>query len=252
MIGKKRVMGPYKGPNAFAQAYKRLSSGRRKPAYRRRRRFSRITPPSRQLVGSVVEQNTVYINAQCVVREFELGNVGLSGDNYVTVNRYDYGGIYPGVASSIGVDNSPRFNDLKTLYREFIITGVKIEITPNDRDTVAENGVVQQNLLQNFNVYDDINIVSGWTVPALASRYVSDSYKQLSPCTPHLIYRSNRALARQQKTPWFDANPTSFAVTTGGPRAVTVVGWKVNDQNSVANYGSIRVTYYVTFRGQRV
>lgn len=40
-----------------------------------------------------------------------MNNVGtsVSGDNYVTINRYDYGGIYPGVATSLGVDGSPRF-----------------------------------------------------------------------------------------------------------------------------------------------
>lgn len=52
-------------------------------------------------------------------------------------------------------------------------------------------------------------------------------------------------------TPWFDANPPNFTTTTGGPRAVTVVGWKAvnTDAEDDVNYGSIRVTYYVTFRG---
>lgn len=102
-----------------------------------------------------------------------LGN----GDNYVTINRYDYGGIYPGVGSSIGVDDSPRFQQLRAGFREFAITGVKIEVTPNDRDNVAVNGQVSQNVLQNFNVYDDINIVSGWTVPQYSQRYTSDTFK---------------------------------------------------------------------------
>jgi len=40
--------------------------------------------------------------------------VGLSGDNFVTINRYDYGGIYPGVASSLGPEGSPRFMSLRS------------------------------------------------------------------------------------------------------------------------------------------
>jgi hypothetical protein len=63
----------------------------------------------------------------------------LGGDNYITINRFDYSGIYPAVGSSLGVDGSARFNNLRTNFREFAITGVKIEITPNDRDSVPQN-----------------------------------------------------------------------------------------------------------------
>ncbi len=81
-----------------------------------------------------------------------------TGDNYIIINRYDYSSIYV-VGNSLGVDSSPRFVNLRSQFREFAITGVKIELTPNDRDNVAVNGNVTNNLLQNFNVYDDINIV---------------------------------------------------------------------------------------------
>ena len=81
-------------------------------------------------------------------------------------------------------------------------------------------------MLQNFNVYDDISIVQNWTVPAYGTRYTQESFKQLDPNTPHLVYRDNRPLAKQMNTPWFDANPPNFTTTTGGPRAVTVIGWK--------------------------
>ena len=64
-------------------------------------------------------------------------SVGLGGtDNFVTFNRYDYGGIYPAVGSSVGIDGSPRFNALRPNFREFAITGMKVEITPNDRQNV--------------------------------------------------------------------------------------------------------------------
>ena len=78
-------------------------------------------------------EKTCYFEAQCVSRAFDMNVVGQLGDNFVTINRYDYGGIYPGIASSIGIDSCPRFNSLRPFFREFALTGVKIEITPNDR-----------------------------------------------------------------------------------------------------------------------
>ena len=179
-------------------------------------------------------------------------NVTQNGDNYIVVNRYDYGGIYPSVGSSIGIDDSPRFNQLRLLYREFIITGVKIEVTPNDRESVPVGGGQPSNLLQNYSVYDDINIVSGWTVPTYNDRYVSETFKQLDPSKSHVIYRDNKPLAAQMNTPWFDANPSNFTISTGGPRAVTAIGWRVDQPLNLANYGSMRITYYTTFRGQKV
>lgn len=60
------------------------------------------------------------------------------GDNIVVINRYDYGAVLFG--SSLGVNLSDRFNQLRKAFREFAITGMKIEITPNDRENVAVNG----------------------------------------------------------------------------------------------------------------
>lgn len=161
MLGKRRIYGPQR-PFGYKRAG---ATGRRK--YSGRRKYPRSMPMSKQLVGATVDRNTVYVNAECVVRQFSMNNVGLNGDNFTTVNRYDYSGVYPGVASSIGINDSPRFNQLRGLYREFIITGVRIEITPNDRETVPEAGQPVENMLQAYNVYDDINITTGWTVPAL-------------------------------------------------------------------------------------
>lgn len=75
-----------------------------------------------------------YFEAQCTLRQRDMGPVGLGGsDNFLVLNRYDYGAIYPPIGTSIGVDSSPRFNTLRFAFREFAITGMKIEITPNDR-----------------------------------------------------------------------------------------------------------------------
>lgn len=212
----------------------------------------RALPPSRSLVCAPV--NTVpYVNAECVLRQFDMTNTGIAGDNYVVINRYDYGGIYPAVGSSVGVNDSPRFNQLRTLYREFAITGVKIELTPADRESVPDiNGNAANNLLLNFSVYDEINIIQGWTVPNYQNRYLSQTFKQLDPNKTALVYRDNKPLAKQMNTPWMNANPSAFTVSTGGPRAVTVIGWRISNPNQQANYGSLRVTYYVTFRGQKV
>jgi len=81
------------------------------------------------------------------------------------------------------------------------------------------------NVLQGFNVYDDINIVSGWTVPNYSDRYLSESFKMLDPNKATTVYRNNRPLARSMNSPWFDANPSALTTSTGGPRAVTVLGW---------------------------
>ena len=125
---------------------------------------------------------------------------------------------------------STRFNDLRVLYREFAITGLKIEIVPSKRMTTADvsNTGGGNNQLMNFNVWDTINAESGWSVPAYGIRYIDDSFKPLDPTKPHVIYRNNRPLAQSMNSPWFDANPATFTVTTGGPRALTVIGWKMD------------------------
>lgn len=147
----------------------------------------------------------------------------------LVINRYDYGSVF-GVNSSIGIDSSPRFNALRTLFREFAITTVRIEIVPNDRNNTAFiNAAPENNLLMNFNVYDDISITPNWTVPAYTDRVMNSSFKLLDTNRTHTVLRNNRPLARSMNTPWFNANPPNFTTTTGGPRAVTVVGWKIDN-----------------------
>ena len=90
-------------------------------------------------------------------------------------------------------------------------------------------------------------------MPNYGTRFTADTFKLLDANKAHTVYRSNRALARSMNTPWFNANPSNFTLTTGGPRAVTAVGWKIRNQPvGVATYGEIRATYYVTFRGMRI
>ncbi len=105
------------------------------------------------------------------------GSAGQAGDNYITINRYDYGAVF-GLAASLGVDNSARFGMLRKLFREFAITGVRIELTPSDREGVTNaDGSPIRNMLNNFNVYDDINIQSNWVVPTYNQRYLSETFK---------------------------------------------------------------------------
>lgn len=102
----------------------------------------------------------------------------------------------------------------------------------------------------NFNVYDDIApIPVGYTAPTYDTRYVGESFKALDPNKVHTIYRDNKPLAKSENTPWLPANPPNFNNPNPGPRAVTIVGWKVDGSNSVQSYGTIRVTWYITFRG---
>ncbi len=116
---------------------------------------------------------------------------------------------------------------------------------------VSNNGG-GNNQLMNFNVWDTINAEAGWSTPPYGIRFIDDSFKPLDPTKPHVVYRNNRPLAHSMNTPWFDANPATFTVTTGGPRALTVIGWKLDSPSGTFNMGEIRVTYYVTFRGQKV
>ena len=66
-----------------------------------------------------------------------------------------------------------------------------------------------------------------WTTPTYAERFINESFKMLDPREAHTVFKNNRPLAASQKVGWFDANPSAFTVSTGGPRAVTVVGWNV-------------------------
>ncbi len=59
-----------------------------------------------------------------------MGNLDSAGDNTATFARFDYSGLFPGVGTIVGVNNSLRFNELRVHYREFAITGIKIELVP--------------------------------------------------------------------------------------------------------------------------
>lgn len=100
----------------------------------------RARPARYNLVRAPVNK-VCYFEAECVSRVFTMTPTQnqLNGDNYIILNRYDYSAIYS-VGNSIGVDSSPRFVSLRSQFREFAITGVKVELTPNDRENVAVNG----------------------------------------------------------------------------------------------------------------
>ena len=59
-----------------------------------------------------------------------------TGDNAAVFARFDYSGLFPGASQIAGVNDSPRFVELAPLYREFAITGLKIEIVPANRQAI--------------------------------------------------------------------------------------------------------------------
>jgi len=73
----------------------------------------------------------------------------------------------------IGIDSSPRFNSIRAQYREFAITGVRIELLP---------------------------LV---TVPTYDTRFVGETFKMLPGDKPHTVFRNNRPLAHSENSPWF-------------------------------------------------
>ncbi len=137
---------------------------------------------------------------------------------------------------------------------------MKVEIIPAARESVvlADSTVTtgSPDQLENFNVWDDIDMVDSFIPPSYDPRFKTDNFKILDPRRPHTIYRDGRQLAKQMNSPWVDANPPSYSVVNELPKATTVIGWKVSNpqggSSSRTVYGSIRVTWYVTFRGQKL
>lgn len=66
-----------------------------------------------------------------------MGNNGALGDNLLTFPRFQWISSFPN-APGHSVDQTQRFLELHQHYREFAITGMRIEIIPADRDTVVE------------------------------------------------------------------------------------------------------------------
>lgn len=83
-------------------------------------------------------------------------------------------------------------------------------------------------MLENFNVWDTLNAESGWAVPDYTQRFNDQSFKLLSGRDSHTIFKNNRPLAASMKTGWFDCNPQPSVTSTNGPKAVTILGWKVS------------------------
>lgn len=76
---------------------------------------------------------------------------------------------------------------------------MRVEIIPADRDSVviydqASTGNAA-NLLMNFNVWDDIDPIPNFQVPAYTARYASETFKALDCNKVHTIYRDNKPLA---------------------------------------------------------
>lgn len=121
-----------------------------------------------------------YLNTECACKPIFMGNT--TGDNFVSIARYDYSSLFPGAGTVIGVNSAPRFNSIRNQYREFAITGVKVEVCPLVQTSVAamnDPGGVQQNVLQNINVWDDIDATSNWTVPDYTTRFIGETFKML-------------------------------------------------------------------------
>lgn len=79
-------------------------------------------------------------------------------------------------------------------FREFAVTGMKIEIIPACRDVVPTNATPARtpNMLENFNIFDDINMVDNFVPPGYEARFKNESFKILDPRKSHTIYRDGK------------------------------------------------------------
>ncbi len=62
---------------------------------KRKQEKARAKPPERSLVYPPVAK-AAYYNATCTLRPYNMGN--LTSDSYISIARFDYAGVFPGVA----------------------------------------------------------------------------------------------------------------------------------------------------------
>lgn len=246
-ISRKRGL-PWKDGGA---PYKKARYQDRYSRYRRRSNASMLT---------IAPSSTMsYLNTVCVHREYAMQNYPNSGgNNQLLISRYQLSGHYGNVdnATVMSVDQTILFQNQKEVYAEYAVTGCRIEITPIDADkvTAIDNpGIAPTNLCKNFNVMDEVSpIVSTYQVHPYATRFVHPTFRTLDPNGSKTVYRSGKALARTSKSGWASTNTGPNSTTNGLPPALVVVGWNVENPNGEYAYGTVRVSWMVTFRGRKV
>ena len=107
-----------------------------KPRDRRRSMGWKAKPAAKQLLGAPVD-TTQYFDAVCVSKPLEMTNQGGTGtvEGIYNILRYEYSNQFPN-APTVSHEQTNRFQALAPLYKEYAVTGVKIEIVPTDRDSV--------------------------------------------------------------------------------------------------------------------
>ncbi len=84
--------------------------------------------------------NMVYINSELTLEPIEMTNLnqsGTNGDNRYSFLRYQYKEAWSQFwPQTQGFNVTSRFLEMHERFREFAVTGMKIEITPANREAV--------------------------------------------------------------------------------------------------------------------
>ncbi len=129
---------PGKGMSTYRKIQMKTAAKKIQKAFRRRIENRERGTAAKYQLKQIPVKHDVYINAECVIRPIVMGNLDPNGDNKAVFARYDYSSLFPGVGTITGINDSVRFNDLRVHYREYAITGIKIEIVPSVSMQVTE------------------------------------------------------------------------------------------------------------------
>lgn len=153
-----------------------------------------------------------------------------------------------------GFDSGARFQAMKNNWEQMAVTGMKLEYIPTNRVTMFNTAV---NLaiggIDHVFTFDDIDTfnTNSFTDDTIAQK---ETFRSHDPMKPFTIYRNNKPICRQMQAKWIDpTNYSSVAVNKDLPQAS--VGFRLQGtlvSGSNMAYGWLKLTHYITFRGQRI
>ena len=160
-----------------------------------------------------------------------------------------------GLTSSVySFNSSPKWAVVSPNWEQLAVTDVRITFQPSTLVGYIDNSqiVKEEGITHTLEVYEDINTYNTPGFNANQARAV-ECHQLMDPGKGFTIYRDNRKLANQMRLPWAKVEDISAAsYIDPHPRGSINLRFNTNGMSGGARFGTVKVTYKIHFRGQRL
>ena len=163
-------------------------------------------------------------------------------------SRMDFGGI---ISQVIGINNPSGWSRAANFFDEYAVTGFRLEWIPSNIVGVVQTGgalPAPTGVIYQSHFYEDLNTynIAAWSQGEVES---SGTLVMANTNEPQVITRSNRELSKTQNVSW-KSTAASAAISNGNPQAA--VAFRTTFDNGSRPMGTLKASWYITFRGIRI